>query len=383
MTEHTHNSSAAAWSQQLEELLVRESGHHKIKGGVRTLYEAGGKGQLLSMAETLLSPTTKVVAILVGSANCTIMWPPTDTDGPGGAFAITRTLQRLGRQVVLVTDELNHEQVFEALKKANLSMDECADLTAATLKDIPIETAAYVKFACQRNWTEAEDVRLQNVYDAADFILNLGRPGPGEEGETRAHDRANMTAFDSAFKFFFTRPERFALRPDHVATTAVIGELGNELGMGGLISCVKENVEYGEDIGCSVQADFTLVATTANWGAWGLSAMLTLLSIASGEKISADSLLPDVVSQKLILKTLVEEGARCGLTWTRDEIIDRFESEENWKFLNELRQLTFSLLESSQGQKSLPSSEKISTPASSNLVDMTMSQNIRNTRADS
>ncbi|CBZ50433.1 conserved hypothetical protein [Neospora caninum Liverpool] len=260
------------------------------------------------------------------------------------------------RLAILVADvnpnELNHEQVFESLKKANLSMVECAELTAATLQDVPTETAAYVKFACQRNWTEAEDVRLQKVYDAADFILNLGRPGPGEEGETRAHDRANMTAFDSSFKFFFTRPERFALRPDHVATTAVIGELGNELGMGRLINCVKENVEYGEDIGCNVPADLTLVATTANWGAWGLSAMLTLLSTAAGEKTSAESLLPDVLSQKLILKTLVEEGARCGLTWTRDEIIDRFESEENWKFLNELRQLTFSFLKSIQGQNS-------------------------------
>ncbi|PFH32605.1 hypothetical protein BESB_012170 [Besnoitia besnoiti] len=379
--EEANNSSAVAWGQQLEELLVREAGHHKIRGGVRTLYEAGGKGQLLAMTEKLLSPATKTVAILVGSANCTIMWPPTDTDGPGGAFAVARTLQLLSKKIIIVTDELNNKQVFEALKKAGLVMMETDVVTESDMQEVPTETAVYIKFPCQRNWSQTDDIRLQKVYDAVDFILNLGRPGPGQEGETRAHDRANMTSFDSPFKFFFTRPERFALRPDHHPPTAVIGELGNELGMGPLVACVKENVEHGEDIACAVSADCILVATTANWGAWGLSTMLALMSTASGESLLTEDLLPDVMSQRVILKTLVEEGARCGLTWTRDEIVDKFEAEENWKFIHDLRQLAMSIRRSFQGAITPPSHGKGQAVTSPNLLESTLSQNVRDPRA--
>lgn len=178
--------SVEEWAQEVEELLVKDNGPHKIQGGVRSLYERSGRGHLLATARKLLTPEVKAVAILVGSPNASIMWPPTDTDGPGGAFALTQALQKLGRKVVIVTgkgrcrprrvrlvtkqacwsrpllqmcvcmsDKIHHGQVLPALKSAGLRLFELPE----TKDDLSLEVNGLLglqRFAAQHNSSVAQ-----------------------------------------------------------------------------------------------------------------------------------------------------------------------------------------------------------------------------------
>ncbi|PHJ23038.1 upf0317 protein c14orf159 mitochondrial isoform x2 [Cystoisospora suis] len=340
METQSAQASLEDWAHKVEELLLKDDGPHKIQGGVRSLYRHSGKGHLLATAQKLLSADVKAVAILVGSPNASIMWPPTDTDGPGGAFAVAQALQKLGRRVVIITDKIHHGQVLPALKSAGLRLLELPETEEdLCLQELPVDIAACVTFPNKNCWrTGLDDVRLQKVYEEVDMLLNVGRLGPGKDGLYRAHDRANVTIFESHFDRFFAVPGEWISKKTHPVLTAVIGELGNEMGMGDVKEAVKETVEHGSEIACVIPADLTIIASTVNWGAWALCAMLAVLAVAARPNQNAADLLPQADSQQQVLHVLVEEGARCGVSWAREEIIDNMEASRHWDFIDTLRQ---------------------------------------------
>eukprot|EP00921_Rhytidocystis_pertsovi_P019992 GHVQ01031723.1.p1 GENE.GHVQ01031723.1~~GHVQ01031723.1.p1 ORF type:complete len:221 (-),score=21.44 GHVQ01031723.1:103-765(-) len=89
-------------AQHLEKLLIREEGFREIKGGVKSLYSSDCSGQLYDAAGAIYDKKCEGVALLVGSTSNMIMWPPTDTDGPGGCFALAHTLLHLGKRVIII-----------------------------------------------------------------------------------------------------------------------------------------------------------------------------------------------------------------------------------------------------------------------------------------
>ena len=96
------------WQAQGEELeqlcLVERKTHTRIKDR-QGLHTPEIQGDLAKAAAELLKPHVQTVAILVGSCTNTNMWPPTDTDGPGGAFAVAAALWRLGKKIIVVTGD--------------------------------------------------------------------------------------------------------------------------------------------------------------------------------------------------------------------------------------------------------------------------------------
>eukprot|EP00920_Eleutheroschizon_duboscqi_P026436 GHVT01065109.1.p1 GENE.GHVT01065109.1~~GHVT01065109.1.p1 ORF type:complete len:151 (-),score=14.13 GHVT01065109.1:97-549(-) len=90
--------------RQLEELLVKEPGNRNLpERGAKELYVDRIQGNLANAAKAITSPECKKVMLLVGSTNNMLHWPPTDTDGPGGACALARTLMKLNKEVVIVS----------------------------------------------------------------------------------------------------------------------------------------------------------------------------------------------------------------------------------------------------------------------------------------
>ncbi|KAL8270386.1 hypothetical protein Esti_005710 [Eimeria stiedai] len=97
---------ASLWEKlgrELEQLCLPERKTHKRLKNRRGLYTAEIQGDLAKAAAELLKPQVETIAILVGSCVNTNMWPPTDTDGPGGAFALAAALWRLSKKIVIVT----------------------------------------------------------------------------------------------------------------------------------------------------------------------------------------------------------------------------------------------------------------------------------------
>ena len=90
---------------ELEQLCLLERQTHARIKNIQGLYTPEIRGDLAKAAAELLKPHVNTIAILVGSCTNTNMWPPTDTDGPGGACALATALWRLKKKVIIVTGQ--------------------------------------------------------------------------------------------------------------------------------------------------------------------------------------------------------------------------------------------------------------------------------------
>ena len=94
----------------LEERVQRDEG----KRGIAPLVHAAGKGELYKASKMLLGDTIETVIIITGFPCMMEHTPPTETDGPLGAMAIALALIRLGKKVVVATDEVNEQVLLAA-----------------------------------------------------------------------------------------------------------------------------------------------------------------------------------------------------------------------------------------------------------------------------
>ena len=89
-------AEAIAVSRTVETLLIREN--HRFMAEIR---EALEPGYLLRAAEYLLGCSGPVYIVTGFPVNDTF-----ETDGPAGAFALYRLCEKMGHQVVIITDTL-------------------------------------------------------------------------------------------------------------------------------------------------------------------------------------------------------------------------------------------------------------------------------------
>lgn len=338
------------WQTQGEELeqlcLVEKKTHARIKNR-EGLHIPEIHGDLAKAAGELLKPEVQTIAILVGSCTNTNMWPPTDTDGPGGAFAIAAALWRLGKKIIIVTDEVNYPQVYPALESSlvwalHQQATEEADKSRLEVRNFNVKAHA--------TRTDARD--MKELFAEADHIINVGRPGRGKEGEYWSANLTSTTLWQADFSLLFEWAAEVSVQQQQKKTTT-IGCLGNELGMGRLKEAMKEHVEDGEWLANEAPANFTIIATTANYGAYALTVMLAwaaylsteqqeqeeealLMQLLQQQVEAVEMLLPQVWDQAAILTTLTKEAARCGVSARRGAYICGLQSEEVWQTLTDI-----------------------------------------------
>lgn len=346
-------SDYTLWQNQGEELehlcLIDKKTHARIKNR-KGLYIEEIHGDLAKAASELLKPEIKTIAILVGSCTNTNMWPPTDTDGPGGAFAIAAALWRLGKKILIVTDEVNYPQVYPALQSSlvwalHQQATEEDDKNRLEVRNFNVKAHA--------KRTDARD--MKDLFAEADHIINVGRPGRGKEGEYWSAGLTSTTLWQADFSLLFEWAAEVSVQPEQKKTTTTIGCLGNELGMGRVKEAVKEHIEDGEWLANEAPANFTIIATTANYGAYALTVMLTWAAYLSTEQQqqqeqqeqqalqllqqqveAVEMLLPQVWDQAAILTTLTKEAARCGVSTRRGAYICGLSSDEVWQTLTDI-----------------------------------------------
>eukprot|EP00920_Eleutheroschizon_duboscqi_P026431 GHVT01065103.1.p1 GENE.GHVT01065103.1~~GHVT01065103.1.p1 ORF type:complete len:334 (-),score=30.06 GHVT01065103.1:1480-2481(-) len=292
--------------RQLEELLVKEPGNRNLpERGAKELYVDRIQGNLANAAKAITSPECKKVMLLVGSTNNMLHWPPTDTDGPGGACALARTLMKLNKEVVIVSDEVNHDQVFPALKSSE------AWKIKTELPEMESQLT-YMKFPAAKDWTDEAEDQLLVLFESVNHIINVGRPGPGENGTYWSYDCRQMTQYQPDFTKLFTWAEYTKGQRNPPMLITAIGTIGSELGMGPLRFATEKWVPNGRKLACSIASDFPIVATVVDWGAYALCAMLGLYGIArtplENTNHMMDVFVPKTEDQDIIMKILVKEG---------------------------------------------------------------------------
>lgn len=225
-----------------------------------------------------------------------------ETDGPPGAFILAKALQKLGFSPIMITD------------------DYCRNLFES--EKIPVE---YVPVNSDSRIYRELLTRYQPV-----CLISVERCG-----KTAEKDYINMRGISIASK---TAPidTMFDLARSRGILTVGIGDGGNEIGMGNLKDVIARKLQFTP---CAVQVDELIIATTSNWGAYGLAAWMEMLE---GEK-----LLPGISKLEAYLKKIVQNGCVDGVVQKPQVSVDGFSFQVEKEILTDLMKLSEKRLASS------------------------------------
>jgi hypothetical protein len=220
-----------------------------------------------------------------------------ETDGPPGAVAIGRALERLGRRVLHVTDP-----VSAALMKGLTGPDQ-------------VLTFPVVDEAASR--THAKELLDRHRPALLISIERCGRTAAGRYLNMRGLDISTDTA---QVDFLF----------DGSIPSVGVGDGGNEIGMGNIAAAVAASGTLVSDP-CVTRVDKLVIASVSNWGGYGLVAALS--------SIVGRDLLPTVDEERRLVERTAALGAVDGTTGEADGKVDGFLPEVTAEILTDLRKL--------------------------------------------
>jgi hypothetical protein len=220
-----------------------------------------------------------------------------ETDGPPGAVAIGRALERLGRRVLHVTDP-----VSAALMKGLTGPEQ-------------VLTFPVVDEAASR--THARELLDRHRPALLISIERCGRTAAGRYLNMRGLD---VSADTAQVDFLF----------DGSIPSVGIGDGGNEIGMGNVADAVAASGTLVSDP-CVTRVDKLVIASVSNWGGYGLVAALS--------SIVGRDLLPTVDEERRLVERTAALGAVDGTTGEADGKVDGFLPEVTAEILTDLRKL--------------------------------------------
>lgn len=257
--------------------------------------------------------------------------PPTETDGPNGTFALAYCALALGYRCVVVTDECN-ARVFEA--GLNSLLDVMSLANDGTLID-------FKAFKGREEATLEDENEIKELAAIADLIVACERAGPASDGHCYT-----MRGIDMTSRKLIAPLHRMIEYTSNRVTFIGIGDGGNELGMGKVIDRVRKHIPMGETIGCVIPADYLIVASVSNWGAYALCGAAALIR-AEDFNCSGSSLTAQAWKEKClltqetdlhILKECMKAGCRDGVNGRMDEpFVDGMPAEESSECLRAIR----------------------------------------------
>ena len=216
-----------------------------------------------------------------------------ETDGPPGAMAVGQTLTDLGWDVVTV------------------ACDTTVPVVDALLADVGPVIAAPItergaRAACERLRREL----------APDLVVAIERPGTTADGRRLTMRGEDITGIAAALDSLMRAP-----------VSVAVGDGGNEIGMGAIAQYLSAK---GLIPGVSVtRADHLLLAEVSNWGAYGLVAMLDI--------VTGRDTLPDGATEAGWIERLVAAGAVDGMSRSNTAMVDGHSLEVNARMLARLR----------------------------------------------
>ena len=221
-----------------------------------------------------------------------------ETDGPPGALALGRALAALGNRVVYVSDTY----------------------TAPLLADLAPDGTETVDFPIADDETSRQVARDLLDRFAPSALIAIERCAL-----TRSGTYLNMRGQDISPR---------TARLDHLFQqhphTVGIGDGGNEIGMGNLAPHIPE-VATLPDEPAVTRTTHLVIASVANWGAYGVLAALS--------RLTGRNLLPWPADESACIRRLIALGAVDGVTGAADCTVDSFTLSENTEVLERLNAL--------------------------------------------
>jgi hypothetical protein len=220
-----------------------------------------------------------------------------ETDGPPGAIAVGRALERLGRRVVYVTDEP----------------------AAGMMRALTGSDRVLLFPTVDSDKSQHHASQLIRDYQPS-LLIAIERCGRTKDGTYLNMADREVTAFTAKIDALFESP----------IPSIGIGDGGNEIGMGNLADVIPKCPRLPA-LPCVTRATHLVIASVANWGAYGLLAALS--------RMLKRNLLPSVEEQRTIVEELASLGAVDGTTGSRGATVDGHSLEINSNVLSDLHQL--------------------------------------------
>lgn len=220
-----------------------------------------------------------------------------ETDGPPGALALAMGLERLGRQVAFVTDEVCAPM-----------MERVAGSRA--LHVIPLGDGPPVAAAAK--------AILETVKPS--LLVAIERCGPDAAGRFLQFSGTDITDYTGRMEYLFQ---------EGIPSIGIV-DGGNEIGIGNVADHVR-GLPGLPDRPCVTPTDKIVLGSVANWGSYGV---LAALSRRTGR-----SVLPTLKEEAEIRAAVVEAGAIDGDSGESIGAIDGYPSELNGLVLGRLHRL--------------------------------------------
>jgi hypothetical protein len=270
MTEVTEWERSAAGSvDRLVTADLRETGSHNQPDLLYDLYRAAreeeGEPLTLAAARALrerIDPGDTV--LLVTGAGAPPWLPYGETDGPPGTVGLAHGLARaLGARPVLAIEDRSKAPLDAAVRACGL-----VSVSYETLR----ERRDAVSVVSQPEGPEEREAFAREAMATyePDAVIAVEKLGPNRHGEfPQGEHYVNRHAM--AAPLFEVAAERDVL-------TVGVGDRGNEIGFGRIETDVRRIRDHAPEGACDVATDHLVVGGASNWGAYGIEAMLALLT---------------------------------------------------------------------------------------------------------
>jgi hypothetical protein len=243
-----------------------------------------------------------------------------ETDGPIGAAVLARALALgLGAVPVGVSEESVVPCMEACFAAAGLVPAALADLRSGRHR------CALVGFPIDADGAAiAANGLLDQLRPQA--VIAVERPGAASDGHYHGGGGFEISSFTAKTDVLFA-----AARARNIATIG-IGDLGNELGLGGIAEAVKAEVPMGNIIAAAQPADVTVIANISNWGAYGIAACLAAL-------IGNEAAFHDGAEEIRLIEACVRAGAIDPVGGQLRHYVDGTDARANAAMVDLLRSL--------------------------------------------
>jgi D-glutamate cyclase len=243
-----------------------------------------------------------------------------ETDGPIGAAMLARALAvGLGAVPVGVSEESVVPCMEACFAAAGLVPGALADLRSGRHR------CGFVGFPVDADSAASVANELLDRLRPQAMIA-IERPGAASDGHYHSGGGFEISSFTAKTDVLFE-----AARSRNIATIG-IGDLGNELGLGGIADVVRAEVPMGDVIAAAQGADVAVIANISNWGAYGVAACLAALT-------GNDSAFHDGADEIRLIEACVKAGAVDPVGGQLRPYVDGTDARTNAAMVDLLRSL--------------------------------------------
>lgn len=268
----------------IEEVILRHSDR-----GMNILRKYLDSDYCVKAAEKILSWEKGCVFLMTGFYVAEFA----ETDGPVGTCTIAKALEKLGYSPVVITDKF------------------CTNFFE--IENIKVE---YI----DNSFSQDEMEGLIKKYDPKGMI-SIERCGKNQFGEYANMRGISISEYTAPLDNLFEKYEG-------VIPTIGVGDGGNEIGMGCLKDVITQKLSLEP---CIVKADYLVIATVSNWGAYGITCAL---GIKTGKE-----LLPTFNWIRKYIQNTVDIGSVDGVTHERVVSVDGKGMDIEEEIIEELRKI--------------------------------------------